>query len=149
MLIRHADAGDRGDWAGDDALRPLSPTGKQQAMRLVGLWRDQPLTRVLSSPYVRCAETVEPLAQSLGLEVEPTDALAEGNSDDARALVQSLVGDHAALCTHGDIIPAVLQHLEGAGVRIVDQWKWSKGSTWVLHADNGEFTQATYVPRPL
>ena len=118
-------------------------------MRLVALWRDEPVTRVLSSPYVRCVQTVEPLASALGFEVEPTDALAENHADEASELVGSLAGEHAALCTHGDIIPAVLQHLERTGVRIVNEWQWSKSSTWVLHAENGEFTQATYVPRPL
>ena len=118
-------------------------------MHLVGLWRDRPLTRVLSSPYVRCTQTVEPLASAVGLEVEEIDALAEGHAQQAQHLVQSLVATDAALCTHGDIIPAVLQHLEAAGVRIVSQWQWSKSSTWVLHADNGEFSHATYVPKPL
>lgn len=149
MLIRHADAGDRGSWAGDDALRPLTPKGKEQALRLAASWRDQPLTQVLSSPFVRCAETVEPLASGFGLEVGLTDALAEGHAGEAVELVQSLVAENAALCTHGDIVPAVLHHLDRAGADIVGEWTWTKGSTWVLHTDNVQFSRATYVPRPL
>ena len=149
LLIRHAEAGDRRDWGGDDELRPLSPIGKDQAMRLVALWRDQPLTRVLSSPFVRCTQTVEPLASALGLQVEGTQALAEGHAAEALELVHSLVGEDAALCTHGDVVPEVLQHLEAEGVHILAEWKWRKASTWVLHTDDGAFARATYVPRPL
>ncbi|MCW2615032.1 MAG: hydrolase, partial [Frankiales bacterium] len=32
LLLRHGSAGDRDDWAGDDDLRPLDPTGKAQAL---------------------------------------------------------------------------------------------------------------------
>lgn len=118
-------------------------------MRLVALWRNQPLKRVLSSPFVRCVETVQPLADALGLPVEQMPDLGEGSADSALELVHTLVGDDAALCTHGDIIPAVLQALDRDGVVIQDGWKWSKAATWVLHGERGTFTRASYVPRPL
>ena len=118
-------------------------------MRLVALWRDQPLKRVLSSPFTRCVQTVEPLAKSLGLDVEERDELSEGRAPDALELIHSLVGEDAALCTHGDVVPDVLQHLESEGIHILSEWKWRKASTWVLHTEDGKFTRATYVPRPL
>lgn len=118
-------------------------------MRLVALWRDQPLKRVLSSPFVRCRQTVEPLASALGLEVEDAIELAEGNAAQALELIHGLRGEDAALCTHGDVVPDVLQHLEAEGVHILAEWKWRKASTWVLHTEDGEFTRATYVPRPI
>lgn len=118
-------------------------------MRIAALWGDQPLERVLSSPFVRCVETVQPLADVVGVAVEPTQALAEGHADAALELIAGMVGEGAALCTHGDVIPAVLRSLERQGVTVVDQWTWAKGSTWVLHADAGAFIRATYVPRPL
>ncbi len=117
-------------------------------MRLVGLWRDQPLKRILSSPFVRCVATVEPLAAALGLDVDERAELAEGSAGAALDMVHELVGEDAALCTHGDVIPRVLQGLERDGVIVADAWRWAKGSTWVLHADEGAFTRATYVPRP-
>lgn len=123
--------------------------GRDQAMRLVALWRDQPLTRVLSSPFVRCVQTVEPLAAALDLDVEETEALAEGHADEALTLIEKLADQDAALCTHGDVIPEVLQSLEARGVQILAQWQWRKGSTWVLHSEDASLTRATYVPRPL
>lgn len=118
-------------------------------MRLVGLWRDQPLHRVLSSPFVRCVQTVQPLAEAVGLAVEESVELAEGYAADAWALVQQLAAVDAALCTHGDIIPALLDNVDRGGATITDQRQWAKGSTWVLHAAGDSFTRAAYVPRPL
>lgn len=118
-------------------------------MRLVALWRDQPLKRVLSSPFVRCRQTVEPLASALGLEVEDAGELSEGKAADALDLIHTLVGEDAALCTHGDVVPDVLAHLESEGTHILAEWKWRKASTWVLHTEDGKFARATYVPRPI
>lgn len=118
-------------------------------MRLVALWRDQPLRRVLSSPFLRCIQTVQPLAESLALPVEETTDLAEGHADGALDLVHSLVADDAALCTHGDVIPALLRALDREGVAVAAEWQWRKGSTWVLHTEDGALTRATYVPRPV
>ena len=149
LLIRHAEAGDRRDWAGEDRLRPLSEIGRDQAGRLATLWHERPVKRVLASPFTRCVQTVEPLAMTLGVPVEETDALAEGNAAQALELIHELLGEDAALCTHGDVIPEVLQHLEAEGVHILSEWKWRKASTWVLDAEDGAYTRATYVPRPL
>ncbi|HTZ05622.1 MAG TPA: histidine phosphatase family protein [Gaiellaceae bacterium] len=104
ILLRHASAGDRDAWTGDDRARPLDAAGRADADALRGAMR---ATRVVSSPYVRCVETVEPLAASLGLEVELDDRLAEGGSRaGALALLAELDGGVA--CTHGDIVEAVL-----------------------------------------
>lgn len=94
-------------------------------------------------------QTVQPLAAALGLQVEPTDALAEGHAHEATDLIHQLAGEHAALCTHGDVIPVVLQSLEAQGVKILAEWQWRKASTWVLHSEDHSFSRATYVPRPL
>ena len=108
VLLRHASAGDRDEWQHDDRLRPLDDRGRRQALALRKL-ADRGITRVVSSPYVRCVETVEPLAATLGLEVEVDRRLAEGaDPDDALALLAELDGGVA--CTHGDVIEALLGH---------------------------------------
>ncbi len=66
LLIRHASAGDRDDWVGDDRLRPLDGRGRNQASRLPELLRDYEIARVLSSPAVRCVQTVEPFPALAG-----------------------------------------------------------------------------------
>jgi 8-oxo-dGTP diphosphatase len=116
LLLRHASAGDRHAWDGDDRLRPLDERGRQQARALRELLRDRAIARVVSSPYVRCVETVEPLADALGVEVETDERLAEGAPP---GLVLSLLEqlDDGLACTHGDVIEAVLGHglRKGAG----------------------------------
>ncbi|MGZ4717068.1 MAG: SixA phosphatase family protein, partial [Acidimicrobiales bacterium] len=69
-LIRHAHAGSRAGWGGDDDARPLSPKGRAQTTGLTTWLADQPVDEVRSSPSARCRQTVEPLAASHGLEVE-------------------------------------------------------------------------------
>ena len=79
-LVRHAKAGERAAWDGDDFMRPLSGRGHTQAFGLLDQLRKAKFERILSSPYVRCMETVVPLAGIRGLAVEPADALAEGQA---------------------------------------------------------------------
>jgi 8-oxo-dGTP diphosphatase len=112
VLLRHASAGDRDDWAGDDRLRPLDERGRRQAQRLAEELRGA--GRVISSPYLRCVQTVEPL----GRPVETDDRLAEGASLEG---VQSLLEevDDAVLCTHGDVCELLGYELKkGAYVRL-------------------------------
>jgi broad specificity phosphatase PhoE len=104
LLIRHASAGDRDEWVGDDLPRPLDARGRSQASRLPELLGDYEIARVLSSPAVRCVQTVEPLARSRGLDIEVRQELGEERQGEAGAeLVRSLVGEHAALCVHGGL----------------------------------------------
>ena len=87
LLVRHAKAGDRERWTGDDRLRPLDKRGRRQADAMVGPLAGLSLTRLVSSPYVRCVQTLEPLSARVGMAVESDRAIAEGASvEEARAL---------------------------------------------------------------
>jgi phosphohistidine phosphatase SixA len=119
VLLRHASAGDPSDWDADDRLRPLDPRGLRQAAALADLLRALPVERVVSSPYRRCVQTVEPLAAAIGLGVEHDDRLAEGAGDAARTL---LVEAGIVACTHGDVVEQLLGHglMKGAAVLLED-----------------------------
>jgi broad specificity phosphatase PhoE len=148
LIVRHAKARSRSRWEGDDRLRPLTKSGRAQAAGLASVLAPFGPRRVLSSPFVRCIETVEPLASALGLVPEEDEALAEGSIDAAVERVRSLAGEPVALCTHGDVVPAVLDALRDALV-IPGVPRWEKGSTWVLEAnEKGEFLSASYIPPP-
>jgi 8-oxo-(d)GTP phosphatase len=121
LLIRHGRAGDRARWKGDDRDRPLDRKGLRQAEWVVEALADYPIERILSSPYRRCVETVEPLATARGLTIELSEALIEGAAAEAEQLVRELSGTCAALCTHGDVI----MHLTAGKPA-------KKGSVWVL-----------------
>ena len=149
-LVRHAKAGDRSDWNRDDRLRPLSRRGQRQAEGLVDLLADLNVDRVLSSPYVRCMETVVPLAGTRGLAVEPVDALSEGAPlDTALALVRKHAHHDAVMCMHGDVLPALLEHYDDHDVAFDHAPAWPKGCTWILDVDaTGEVVAARYLPPP-
>jgi broad specificity phosphatase PhoE len=137
-LIRHAHAGSRAAWHGDDDRRPLSETGRRQSEHLRRLLHDRPVGRLLTSPSRRCVETLAPLARTRGLDVEEAGELAEG-ADGRRALGLALrhAADHPALCSHGDVIPRILRMLHAKGMRSSEANVAAKGSLWVLDVDDG------------
>ncbi|HEX5616164.1 MAG TPA: phosphoglycerate mutase family protein [Acidimicrobiia bacterium] len=150
FLLRHAKAGDRSQWSGDDRLRPLSRAGHAQAFALVDQLASTPFERIVSSPYVRCMETVVPLAGARGVAIEPSDALAEGAPlHEALALMGKHMEHGAVLCTHGDIVPMVLSHLAANGVAVDPDPRWPKGSTWVLETTGADIVAARYLPPPV
>jgi 8-oxo-dGTP diphosphatase len=148
LLVRHAKAGSRQRWQGADEDRPLSKAGLSQARGLVKAVAPYRVARILSSPFVRCVQSVEPVAAACRLEIERHEALAEGRAAEALDLVRRLAGGPpSVLCTHGDIVPEVLHHLaERDGLDLGPAPRWQKGSTWVLAAADGRFAEATYLP---
>lgn len=149
LLVRHADAGQRSKWDGDDQERPLSRRGRAQARRLVALLEPYGPKRLISSPYVRCMETLRPLAAAIGLAVEEHPDLAEGAGGAAVSLARSVAGATTALCTHGDIVPEVLDTLVSVdGMSLCSEREWAKASTWVLEGVDGRFVEARYLPAP-
>ncbi len=103
--------------------------------------------RILSSPSVRCRETVRPTADSLSVPVEALEELAEGHAAETAGLVRQMVvepgdagdpgdpGEAAAaavLCTHGDCATAVLEWLVAAGGARPGQARLQKGNVWVI-----------------
>ena len=121
VVIRHARAGDSSEWTGDDRKRPLDDRGVRQAAALVDELADFPLARILSSPYDRCVQTVEPLAVQRGLEVELRAELGEARQVEGVALVRSLVGEPVAVCVHGGLPEATFgERLKKGGMLFVD-----------------------------
>ncbi|MFN8035168.1 MAG: phosphoglycerate mutase family protein [Acidimicrobiia bacterium] len=148
-LIRHGKAGDRAAWEGPDDLRPLTRGGVRQAEAIAASLGEPGVERVVSSAYVRCRQTVEPLALRLRLPVDLSDALAEGAPlHDTLALLDKVSMTSAALCSHGDVIGNVLHHLAARGVPVGDDLRMEKGSVWVLRARRGEIVDARYRPAP-
>jgi 8-oxo-dGTP diphosphatase len=150
-LIRHAEAGHREQWGDPDHLRPLTKPGWRQAEALVSLFAEQPFSHLLSSPYVRCVQTLEPLAQSRGLRIETADELAEGRSVEGtlELMIAVSADGPSALSTHGDIVENVLDDLQRRGTSVEGPFDLAKGSTWILDVSNGDFRQARYIPPPV
>jgi 8-oxo-dGTP diphosphatase len=123
ILVRHASAGDREDWRGDDRMRPLDERGRRQAETLVEALAGFEITRVISSPSIRCMQTVEPLAAALGLTVELCGELGEERQAvDGVELVRSLAAETVAACVHGGLSEAVFG----------PEWSMKKGGALVI-----------------
>jgi 8-oxo-dGTP diphosphatase len=148
FVIRHAKAGNRDDWQDDDDLRPLSKSGRRQSAALAEFLAGEGITRIVSSPAVRCRQTVEPLAEGLRLPVDLSDAIAEGAPrEESVALVDKVSQETALLCTHGDVVGNLLWHVERNGVR-VGEVRIEKASIWVFGLEAGAVVDARYVPPP-
>lgn len=147
-LIRHANAGKPERWQGDDRERPLTSRGRRQADALSAQFQQNHIARILSSPYRRCRETVAPLARRLGLTVEISPALAAGAELDAVMALVLAVPDGTALCSHGDVIPALLEALAANGLVQGSAIRCEKGATWLLERVAGTLTSMSYLPSP-
>ena len=115
IVLRHAKALARAEWGGADDKRPLAPRGTQQARRLVPTLRAWRPRRILSSPAVRCASTVAPLARALDRKVRFEPGISQDAWDDGAAAVPEVVakrivsGKTAVLCSHRPVLPDILR----------------------------------------
>jgi 8-oxo-dGTP diphosphatase len=152
LLVRHARAGRRDRWTGPDALRPLSKKGRTQAQALPDLlasWTAGRPLRLVSSPWVRCIQTLEPLAAAVGVPVVEDEILGEGMGDKAAEALPSWFGPRTSLlCTHGDVIECVLAAVARSGVDLGGHPQAAKGSVWVLDGSKRGIAAATYLPPP-
>jgi len=147
-LVRHAKAGSRAAWGDDDALRPLVDEGREQARLIASRLAPLHPPRLVSSPFLRCRQTLEPLAEMTSLTVESVDALHEGvDTDTALAFLEALA-DGSVACSHGDVIPAVLKRLEWHGLDVVDWPDTRKGSVCRLERLDGRFVRAHFSAPP-
>ena len=149
LFIRHAKAGSRSHWEQDDRIRPLSKSGIKQAEALVSVLATYPISAVFSSPYVRCVQTVEPLARARRLRIMETAALAEGAglTGALRFIGDGKLGD-SVLCTHGDVVQELVDELIRLRIVEASQDGLDKGSTWVVEVEKGSPVSARYIPPP-
>lgn len=147
-LVRHAKAGDRSSWPGEDRVRPLTAKGKEQSDALAERFAGLGPARLLSSPYLRCVQTLEPLAHRWHTAVEATPMLEEGAGFEAVLDALATLPEHSVLCSHGDVIPDVIGALARRGAELVGAPNWKKASVWVLTrtADGVRRMEATPPP---
>ena len=151
LVVRHGTAGSKSRFSGDDKMRPLDKKGRAQAEALVGQLSAFGPTDVYAADRVRCHQTVEPLAEELGVMIcnEPTlteEAYAE-NPKRARRRVLQIAGLHRTpvICTQGKVIPDLIAWwCDRDGIR-PDKSRNRKGSTWVLSLAAGRLLAADHI----
>lgn len=148
-IVRHAKAGSRSHWPEDDRLRPLGKKGVKQAEDLVSILEPFPIIAVYSSPFLRCVQTVEPLARARKLPIKQTSTLAEGHGlTGAMQVMNHPKLDHAVLSTHGDIVWELVEELVKQRVIKPGTGGFDKGSMWVVDLEDGAFTRARFIAAP-
>ena len=150
LLVRHARAGKRSEWDGDDARRPLDDSGREQAAQLTTFLNYFAPDRVVSADRVRCVQTVTPFAESAGLKVEidPTfnDESYVRAPDESLAALLALgkPGTVTVVCSQGLTIPSLIDEV-GGGVLDPDT---RKGAVWALSLVDSEVVSADYYSAP-
>ena len=158
VLVRHARAGHREEYDGEDQTRPLDAKGQRQAAALVGELRVFAPTAVRSAPLERCRATVAPLAESLGQEVIFEPVLAEdAYRDDPAAARRRLVelaaaepaGGAVVVCSQGGVIPGAVKSLAGRSDVPIGEVSTPKSAYWFLSFDGQRLVQADSYPSPV
>lgn len=144
-VVRHAHAGDRRAWRGPDDLRPLTDLGWRQSARIA----DELAAAggsLLSSPFTRCMQTLEPLARATGTDVLPERLLAEGSAPEPLLHLIAGLPPGSVLCSHGDVIENLIGHLGANGAVVDSSIATEKGGSWALDVDGGRVRAAVYTP---
>jgi 8-oxo-dGTP diphosphatase len=138
-LVRHAHAGERKKWNGNDALRPIDPRGQTEADGLAVLLPVFRPRRLYAATPLRCRQTLEPLAARLDLPIVTDSAFAEpADADEVAARVKVAAarlaelreGATAAICSQGKLMPPLLASLTDAADPA--PYKTPKGGGWLL-----------------
>jgi 8-oxo-dGTP diphosphatase len=161
-VVRHAHAVGRGHWRKDDRHRPLDARGAAQAAALVPLVTAYGVSRVVTSPSVRCTDTLAPFAERAGLRMRLRDGLSEEGyaaapDRAARHLAKTIGrGEPAALCSHRPVLPDLLSALAASAGDDVTrdaltgaaEHGMGKGEVLVAHVrGTGEASQVVAVER--
>lgn len=144
ILLRHASAGRKSAWHGDDLLRPLDKRGQADAQSLAELLACYAPQRVISSAAERCLGTVRPYAERIGaaIEAEPAFTVPSGNEHDYRSAaagrrMTELLAQPSpmVICAHRENLPVLLDQARTMldSTRLTGDWKPPKAGFWVLH----------------
>ncbi|BCI52575.1 8-oxo-dGTP diphosphatase [Mycolicibacterium litorale] len=155
LVVRHATAGSKSRYRGDDRKRPLDKHGRAQAESLVGQLLAFGADRLYAADRTRCEQTLEPLADELGEPVHSEPALTEeAYAEDKKAARRRMLeiaaeagaaGHTPVICSQGKVIPDLIEWwCDRDGVR-PDKSRNRKGSTWVMSLAGGRLVAADHM----
>jgi 8-oxo-(d)GTP phosphatase len=151
LIVRHGTAGRKSRFSGDDTKRPLDKRGRAQAEALVPQLLAFGSSHVYAADRLRCHQTVEPLAEELGVSVHNEPTLTEEsyakNPKRARQRILRIAEREGTpvICTQGKVIPDLIAWwCERDGVR-PDKSRNQKGSTWVMSLSRGRLVAADHI----
>jgi 8-oxo-(d)GTP phosphatase len=155
LIVRHGIAGSKSRYKGDDRLRPLDKHGRAQAESLVAQLLAFGADTLYAADRVRCEQTLEPLAEELGVEIHKEPLLTEEayahdrKAARRRVLEIAAAGGTPVICTQGKVIPDLVEWwCDRDNVR-PDKSRNRKGSTWVMSSWRGHLVAADHIGSPL
>lgn len=154
LLVRHAVAGNRSDWDGDDKERPLTETGWAQAEELVRLLSRFEVQHIVSADFVRSVQTVQPLADALGLPIKEEELFSElgypGQEHETLNRLRDMGAslDTTVVCSQGGVIPSLVELLSLEDHVDLMEAPNKKGSVWALSFEGRRLFSAEYLPPP-
>lgn len=150
LVVRHATAGRKSRYKGDDRKRPLDKHGRAQAESLVSVLLAFGASDLHAADRVRCRQTLEPLAEELGVGIHDETVLTEEEYAESRKPARQRLVEIAeksgtrVICSQGKVIPGLIEWwCERDGVR-PDKSRNRKGSTWVLSLSDGKLIAADH-----
>ncbi len=159
LLVRHAKAGRKQGYRGDDLSRPLDRNGRAQAEALVDLLGAFAPGRLYSAPPVRCTQTLEPLAAETGLPVAEEPVFSEGayaqDPDAAHRRIREIArageesGTVPVVCSQGGVIPHLTAWWADADGARLPAARNRKASVWVLTTEGGRLLTMDHITSPL
>jgi 8-oxo-(d)GTP phosphatase len=151
LIVRHATAGSKSRYKGDDRKRPLDKRGRAQAESLVGQLLAFGASELYAADRVRCHQTLEPLAEELGTTIHNESLLTEEEYPENRKAARRRVLEIAAgdgtpvICTQGKVIPDLIEWwCDRDGVH-PDKSRNRKGSTWVMSMAQHRLVAAEHI----
>lgn len=149
LLVRHAYAGKRKHWKGNDLTRPLTDYGRRQAEQWVAVLEDRPIDLIMSSPARRCMETVLPLALWHGVSLMVSDALStDATLEEAQIAIGAFDDLDVVACTHREVLEQILPAAKADGAKLKGGMKWPKGGAWDLKLKDGHIASGIRIPSP-
>jgi len=115
ILVRHAEKNNEPNNPNPN----LSPAGQERAGELVRLLGNAGITAVYASQYVRTQQTVQPLANQLGLPVTQIEAR---NTDELVSQISTRNrGGVVFVAGHNNTVPAIVAALGGGSFPVIPE----------------------------
>ena len=155
LLVRHASAGNRSAWQGDDRARPLDELGWFQAQELVRTLSRFEVDEIISADFERCRQTVQPLSEAIGVPITDEPLFSEkgypAHEDETEHLLRKL-GERletVVVCSQGDVIPDLLTRVSDRDqVALPHSTTIKKGGFCALTFDGSRLFSSEYFPPP-
>ncbi|HEY5856356.1 MAG TPA: NUDIX hydrolase [Aldersonia sp.] len=155
LLVRHAKAGRKSRYRGDDRLRPLDDLGRRQAKALVPNLLAFGPSHIHSADRTRCEQSVQPLADRLAVPIHPEPLLTEEgyNADRpaGRAEARKIAAKSGVrvICSQGKVIPDLTRWWTERDGIVLPPARNRKASLWVLSFHDDRMVAADHIDSPL